>query len=310
MPAKLGRDHNWSIKLKYKNHWLGFAIVASLLLVGRSNAVDVVECFPIQGLNTIDGVCIWQGNLYAATKNNILQKYDLASGKLLESISPLIPDLELAHVHGMTRGADGTFWVGEMMTRKLYQIRFDDYSLVTIIDAPETPETATFGLSFSNDILWVGHHSEGLQTPVRGLDPVTGEIVEELDFEIYDNHGLVWLGGYLWALDNSRNSILKVRGGNVIEEILVLPEQGYSSLAFDGRLFWTNNSEAFLTINIPESPPCPADIDGNGTVSTNDLLGLLSAWGTDPGGPPDFDSNGLVGTSDLLILLSSWGPCK
>lgn len=56
--------------------------------------------------------------------------------------------------------------------------------------------------------------------------------------------------------------------------------------------------------------PCPADIDGNGMVSTADLLILLSAWGPNPGHPADFDDNGVVGTSDLLILLSSWGPCK
>ncbi len=296
--------------MKYQNHWLSFAIVASLLLVGRSNAADVVERFPIQGLNTIDGVSYWQGKLYAATKNNILQVYDATSGELLESISPIIPDIKFAHVHGMTRGANGTFWVGEMMTRTLYQLRFEDCEVVTILDAPETPETATFGLAYWNDILWVGHHSEGLQTPVRGIDPVTGEILEELSLEIYDNHGMVWLGRYLWAMDNFNRSILKVRGGNDIEEVFVLPVEGYSSLAFDGTQFWTNNSHAFLTITMPGSPPCPSDTDADGTVSTNDLLILLSAWGTDPGGPPDFDCNGFVGTSDLLTLLANWGPCE
>lgn len=54
--------------------------------------------------------------------------------------------------------------------------------------------------------------------------------------------------------------------------------------------------------------PC-ADLDGDGNVGTADLLELLAAWGTDPGGPPDFDGDGNVGTSDLLYLLSSWGPC-
>ena len=54
--------------------------------------------------------------------------------------------------------------------------------------------------------------------------------------------------------------------------------------------------------------PCPWDLDGSGTVGTSDLLDLLSAWGTNPGGPPDFDGGG-VGTSDLLALLSNWGAC-
>lgn len=269
--------------MQRRNRWLVFALVTSSLLVGRSNAVEIVERFPIQGGNTIDGVCIWQGMLYAATKNNILQVYDPASGELLGSVDPMIPDLSEAHVHGMTRGADGTFWVGEMMSRKLYQLRFDDCSVVSIIDAP--PGTPTFGLAFDNDVLWIGHHSEGPPTPVWGIDPETGEVVGYLDFGMIDNHGQVWLGGYLWALDNAQNVIYKVSGDGKIEDVFNLPPASYGSLAFDGTQFWSSNSYAFLTINVSESPPCPADLDGDGTVGVSDLLGLLSAWGTDPGGP-------------------------
>ncbi len=54
---------------------------------------------------------------------------------------------------------------------------------------------------------------------------------------------------------------------------------------------------------------CPADLDGDDTVGILDLLALLAAWGTDPGGPPDFDGDGTVGILDLLTLLANWGPC-
>ncbi len=54
--------------------------------------------------------------------------------------------------------------------------------------------------------------------------------------------------------------------------------------------------------------PCDADLDGDGDVGILDLLTLLSAWGTDPGGPPDFDADGVVGVLDLLTLLANWGP--
>ena len=54
---------------------------------------------------------------------------------------------------------------------------------------------------------------------------------------------------------------------------------------------------------------CPWDLDKNGTVGMADLLAVLSAWGTDPGGPPDFNGNGNVGFEDLLELLANWGPC-
>ncbi|MHC4303646.1 MAG: thrombospondin type 3 repeat-containing protein [Planctomycetota bacterium] len=57
------------------------------------------------------------------------------------------------------------------------------------------------------------------------------------------------------------------------------------------------------------TPPCPEDLDGDGTVGITDFLVLLAQWGTDPGGPPDFDGDGTVGITDFLVLLANWGPC-
>ncbi|MCH8151057.1 MAG: FG-GAP repeat protein [Planctomycetes bacterium] len=60
---------------------------------------------------------------------------------------------------------------------------------------------------------------------------------------------------------------------------------------------------------VPAPGKCPWDLDGTGGVGILDLLALLAAWGTDPGGPPDFDGDGTVGILDLLTLLANWGPC-
>ena len=57
----------------------------------------------------------------------------------------------------------------------------------------------------------------------------------------------------------------------------------------------------------------PGDLDGDGFAGILDLLALLAAWGTDPGGPPDFDGDGTVGILDLLTRrgwLDNWGPCQ
>ncbi|MCH8153405.1 MAG: FG-GAP repeat protein, partial [Planctomycetes bacterium] len=54
---------------------------------------------------------------------------------------------------------------------------------------------------------------------------------------------------------------------------------------------------------------CPADLDADDSVGILDLLALLAAWGSNPGGPPDFDGDGTVGILDLLILLAAWGAC-
>ena len=40
-----------------------------------------------------------------------------------------------------------------------------------------------------------------------------------------------------------------------------------------------------------------------------DLLTLLGAWGSSPGGLPDVDFDGVVGMNDVLSLLDRWGSC-
>ena len=70
-----------------------------------------------------------------------------------------------------------------------------------------------------------------------------------------------------------------------------------------------NNSGSAYLFDAAAPGTCPRDLDADGSVGILDLLTLLVAWGTDPGGPPDFDGDGTVGILDLLALLASWGPC-
>ena len=70
----------------------------------------------------------------------------------------------------------------------------------------------------------------------------------------------------------------------------------------------SNSGSAYL-FDAAAPGMCPWDLNGNGSVGILDLLALLAAWGTDPGGPPDFDGDGTVGILDLLTLLANWGPC-
>jgi hypothetical protein len=53
--------------------------------------------------------------------------------------------------------------------------------------------------------------------------------------------------------------------------------------------------------------PCPADLDGDGSVNGADLGQLLSAWGSS--GPGDLDGDGSVTGADLGQLLAAWGSC-
>jgi hypothetical protein len=58
---------------------------------------------------------------------------------------------------------------------------------------------------------------------------------------------------------------------------------------------------------------CGGDTDCDGDVDFNDLLVVLSDWGTYEPCPPylsgDFDQNCAIDFTDLLQVLSNWGPC-
>ena len=72
------------------------------------------------------------------------------------------------------------------------------------------------------------------------------------------------------------------------------------------------NASAGETVTLVEgdgADPCPADLDGNGTVGAADLAELLGNWGLCEGCPADLDGNGQVGPFDLALLLGNWGEC-
>lgn len=59
-------------------------------------------------------------------------------------------------------------------------------------------------------------------------------------------------------------------------------------------------------VQVPPPPPCPADLNADGSVNGADLGSLLSGWGTVGG---DVDGDGTTAGADLTLLLGAWGPC-
>ncbi len=87
-------------------------------------------------------------------------------------------------------------------------------------------------------------------------------------------------------------------GGNIEQSVAVVDD-----VVVTGS---ESNQVAFVNLL---GDPCVVDLDLSGGVEVPDLLLLLGAWGTNPGGPPDFDGDGTVAVPDLLYLLARWGPC-
>jgi hypothetical protein len=63
-----------------------------------------------------------------------------------------------------------------------------------------------------------------------------------------------------------------------------------------------------VEITGPSAPPCPADLNGDGSVGGADLGLLLGNWGFT--GTGDLNGDGTVSGSDLGLLLGNWGACQ
>jgi hypothetical protein len=54
---------------------------------------------------------------------------------------------------------------------------------------------------------------------------------------------------------------------------------------------------------------CLGDLDGNGVVDVEDLLGIISMWGTEDQNA-DVNGDGIVDIGDLLTTIGNWGNCE
>ena len=60
-----------------------------------------------------------------------------------------------------------------------------------------------------------------------------------------------------------------------------------------------------LVVTAPVAP-CPGDLDGNGVVDVDDLMGVLGGW---LGSGGDVDGDGDTDIDDMLLVIAAWGPC-
>lgn len=69
--------------------------------------------------------------------------------------------------------------------------------------------------------------------------------------------------------------------------------------------------DGFIQSDFTTLPGCEevlvGDVNGDGIVNVQDLLMIISAFGSCPDCPEDLDGDGLAGASDILIVLANWG---
>lgn len=99
-----------------------------------------------------------------------------------------------------------------------------------------------------------------------------------------------------------------VAGGGTTEGVVhVAWVAGWSTLHPGGLSALAAGMEPGLLHALEFEEPCEGDLNGDGIITTSDLLILLSDFGTLTGGPADFNGDGVVGTGDLLIFLGLFG---
>lgn len=142
---------------------------------------------PAHAGTAFDGKHLWQ------IADDRIQKLDPLSGRVLATI----PAPGQGRDSGLT-WAEGTLWVGEYRTRKIYQINAETGALLRTIES----DRFVTGVSWTNGELWHAAMDDE-QGQLRQVDPRTGDVLDQLDMPAgvfvsgleADGAGLFYCGG-------------------------------------------------------------------------------------------------------------------
>ncbi|MDP7008084.1 MAG: alpha-amylase family glycosyl hydrolase [Phycisphaerales bacterium] len=111
--------------------------------------------------------------------------------------------------------------------------------------------------------------------------------------------------GEWYLIFNSDDTAYADDYGNVGHDVTAT-NFGYDGLPYSGLLDLAPYSVQIFSQVPNPAESCPEDISGDGVVSVDDLLTMISGWGT-----PDWDINGdgTTDVSDLLAVIGAFGPC-
>jgi outer membrane protein assembly factor BamB len=117
--------------------------------------------------------------------------------------------------------------------------------------------------------------------------------------------GTLYSDNYTYFMDGVDGTILHTANfGTPVDSIMAMPDvvgDGSWELVAGGR----DGTIACLSGGIDAVVYDPADVNEDGVVGVDDLLAVISLWGS-PGGPADVNGDGIVGVDDLLLVVSAW----
>ena len=146
--------------------------------------------------------------------------------------------------------------------------------------------------------LWYSHTATG-----------NGELVISLCGATFDTKIAVFdaCGGALVACDDDADAP-STCVGTLQSELRFTPTCGTSYRISLGAYGQAGFGSGNITVTQAGTcaPPCPADLNGDGVVSSQDVAVLLNGWGTSS---PDLNGDGIVGSADVAVLLNAWGNC-
>lgn len=117
--------------------------------------------------------------------------------------------------------------------------------------------------------------------------------------------GYLWINGTLHSLETlAASEGITIPTGVRMALPLAMSADGYTIV---GSARTPSGVQGFV-LDLPRPAACPADLNGDGQVASQDIAALLSAWGN-AGGTEDLNGDGTVGSQDIAVLLSAWGAC-
>jgi WD40 repeat protein len=250
------------------------------------------------------------GNLFATSADDRVIEYDGTTGEPVGDFVTAGDNGGLSSPHDLLFKPDGNLLVTSFLTDQILeydgatgafigQFNHNGTETVLTLDAPWGLRLGPDGYVYasrydvSTDDDGGGHHDDQLHinsTRIYVFDPDSGNFVRS--YVTGHDTGL----SYPRAFDFFPGQAVDCNFNMISDSCDIA--SGYSS---------DDNGNG--TPDECEDGTCPADLDGDGSVATADLLALLGAWGKNPGHPADLDGDGSVSTSDLLEMLGSWGPC-